>query len=73
MATIDLNEEEIAKVLSSLIGRIRSLEEHFDTMKSWGSKDLPAWQQFKVHYESLKDRFENLLKEERKTKGHHLT
>ena len=66
MAKIDLNEEEIAKILSSLIGRIKMLEEHFSTMKLWGSKDLPTWQQFKVNYESLKDRFENLLRQERK-------
>lgn len=72
MATIELNEEEIAKTLSSIIGRIKILEEHFPTMKEWGSKDLPEWQQFKTNYESLKDKFENLLKEEREKK-HHLT
>jgi len=66
MATIDLNEEEIAKTLSSIVGRIKMLEDYFPTMKEWGSKDLPEWQQFKVHYESLRDRFQDLLREERK-------
>lgn len=74
MAKIKLNEEEIAKVISSLIERLGNLNEQITQMKLWGARDVPIFEKHHRDYESLKSKFENLLEEERKTRStEHIT
>lgn len=69
MAKIELNEEEIAKVISSLIGRLENLNKQITQMELWGTRDIPIFGKHYRDYELLKAKFEHLLVKERETRS----